>query len=510
MNIKNIRVRFAPSPTGPLHIGGVRTALYNYLFARKNNGTFILRIEDTDQTRYVAGAEQYIIESLKWCGIEVDEGVEQGGDFGPYRQSERKDIYKEFAQKLINTGNAYYAFDTPEELNVLRKRLEEKKAPNKSYSPFSRMEMRNSLTLGEPEVKKLIDSGEPFVIRFKMPENEIIRFSDIIRGDITVNSSTLDDKVLFKSDGMPTYHLANIVDDHLMEISHVIRGEEWLPSLPLHIMLYRAFGWYSPQFAHMPLILKPDGKGKLSKRDGDKGGFPVFPLEWKNPQTGEISSGYREYGYFPEAFINMLAFLGWNPGTEQELFSMNELIEAFSLEKVGKSGARFDPEKAKWFNHQYLIQKDNKELAEQYDKILRKKGIEASAVIIEKVVALIKERVSFVNEFWEQSSFFFVAPGTYDEKAVKKRWKAQSYEQMKELMAVLESIDDFSSQSIEKKVKDWIAENEYSMGAVMNAFRLLIVGALKGPHLFDILDLIGKREALQRMETGLKTLGKKE
>ncbi len=508
MDNKKIRVRFAPSPTGPLHIGGVRTALYNYLFAKRNNGKFILRIEDTDQKRYVAGAEQYVMESLKWCGIEIDEGLEQGGEYGPYRQSERKKIYKKYAEQLIESGNAYYAFDTPEELETLRNKLESEKAANKSYSASSRMQMKNSLTLPKEEVKRIIDAGEPYVIRFKMPDNEKISFTDIIRGEIDVNTSTLDDKVLFKSDGMPTYHLANIVDDHLMEISHVIRGEEWLPSLPLHIMLYRAFGWESPEFAHMPLTLKPDGKGKLSKRDGDRLGFPVFPLEWKNPQTNEVSSGYRESGYFPEAFINILAFLGWNPGTEQEVFSMDELIKAFSLERVGKSGSRFDPEKAKWYNHQYLIKKNNEELAELYQSILKEKEINAEIQYVKKVVGLTKERANFVNDFWEQSAFFFVAPGSYDAKAVKKRWKAQSFDQMQELSGILGKIGDFNSENIERIVKDWIQKNEYSMGAVMNAFRLLIVGALSGPHLFDIISMLGKEESLQRIKKGMEILGK--
>ena len=506
MKHKEVRVRFAPSPTGPLHIGGVRTALYNYLFARKHGGKMVLRIEDTDQKRFVEGAEDYILESLKWCGIEFDEGVHKAGPYGPYKQSERKNIYQEYAKRLISSGHAYYAFDSAGELENLRKKLESEKAINTSYSVSSRMEMQNSLTLSEQEVQKRIDSGDPFVIRFKMPVEEEVNFFDIIRGDVSVNSSTLDDKVLFKSDGMPTYHLANIVDDHLMEISHVIRGEEWLPSLPLHILLYKAFNWDPPEFAHMPLTLKPDGKGKLSKRDGDRLGFPVFPLEWKNPQTGEISSGYRESGYFKEAFINILAFLGWNPGTEQEVFSMDELIEAFSLERVGKAGSRFDPEKAKWFNHQYLIKKGNKELAELYQPILKEKGIQVEILFIEKVVGLIKERANFVNEFWEQSSFFFIAPDSYDHKAVKKRWKTQSPDQMQELKKILENITEFNSENIESIVKNWIQKKEYSMGAVMNSFRLLIVGALKGPHLFDLLDVIGKEESLKRIENGLGTL----
>ena len=509
MNHKEVRVRFAPSPTGPLHIGGVRTALYNYLFARKHGGKMVLRIEDTDQNRFVEGAEDYILESLKWCGIEFDEGVHKGGPYGPYKQSERKNSYKGYAEKLVSLGNAYYAFDTPEDLESLRKKLEEKKALNTSYGSFCRKDMCNSLTLADDDVKNKIKSGKPYVIRFKMPENEEVKFHDVIRGDVVVNTNTLDDKVLFKSDGMPTYHLANIVDDHLMEISHVIRGEEWLPSMPLHILLYKAFGWDSPEFAHMPLTLKPDGKGKLSKRDGDRLGFPVFPLEWKNPQTEEISSGYRESGYFPEAFINILAFLGWNPGTEQEVFSMDELIEAFSLERVGRAGSRFDPEKAKWYNHQYLIKKGNKKLAELYQPILKKKGIQVEIPFIEKVVGLIKERANFVNEFWDQSYFFFSAPDSYDAKAVKKRWKAQSYVQMQELKQILESITEFNSENIESIIKDWIEKNEYSMGAVMNAFRLLIVGAPIGPHLFDIVNLIGKEESVRRIEDGLEMLGQK-
>ena len=509
MNTKEVRVRFAPSPTGPLHIGGVRTALYNYLFARNHGGKFILRIEDTDQNRFVPGAEDYILESFEWCGIEFDEGIHKGGPYAPYRQSERKEIYREYAEKLIETGDAYYAFDTPEELDALRKKLESEKAVNTSYSSLSRKEMKNSLILTKEEVQSKIESGDDYVIRFKMPENEEIKFQDIIRGKVIVNSSTLDDKVLFKSDGMPTYHLANIVDDHLMEITHVIRGEEWLPSLPLHVLLYKAFGWKSPQFAHMPLTLKPDGKGKLSKRDGDRLGFPVFPLEWKNPQTGEVSSGYRESGYFPEAFINILAFLGWNPGTEQEIFSMKELIEAFSLERVGKAGSRFDPEKAKWYNHQYLIRKRDKELARLYQLILKEKGIDASDDYVAKVVGLIKERANFVKDFWDQSSFFFVAPGSYDAKAVKKRWKAQSYDQMQELRQILVSIAEFNSENIERIIKNWIEKNEYSIGAVMNAFRLLIVGATIGPHLFDILALIGKEESIQRIKNGLGILGRK-
>lgn len=509
MNKKNIRVRFAPSPTGPLHIGGVRTALYNYLFARKNGGKFILRIEDTDQTRFVPGAEEYIIESFKWCGIEFDEGITKGGSFGPYKQSERKEIYKEYADRLIKNGFAYYAFDSAAELD---KRRKEKEAEKKvfTYNAAERMKMKNSLSLPQEETRRLIESGAPYVIRFKMPENETVTMNDLIRGTVEVNTSVLDDKILFKSDGMPTYHLANIVDDHLMEISHVIRGEEWLPSLPLHVLLYRAFGWQTPEFAHLPLLLKPEGNGKLSKRDGDRLGFPVFPLQWKDPKTGELSRGYREDGYFPEAFINMLALLGWNPGDERELFSLQELIEAFSIERVNKSGARFDPEKAKWFNHQYLIKKDDAELADYFMPLLHDHGVTADKEFVIKVIRLVKERAFFVKDLWEQSYFFFEAPKEYDAKAVKKRWKAASYEQMKELMEILKTIEPFEPENIEEKVKSWIENKNYGMGVVMNAFRLLVVGALKGPHLFDIVALIGKEETLRRMENGIETLGKKE
>ncbi|RLD52152.1 MAG: glutamate--tRNA ligase [Bacteroidetes bacterium] len=508
MNKKEIRVRFAPSPTGPLHIGGVRTALYNYLFARNMGGKMILRIEDTDQKRYVEGAEKYVMKALEWCGIKIDEGVAQGGEYGPYRQSERKDIYKGYAEKLIESGHAYYAFDSAEELDVLRKKLESEKASNKSYSIFSRMGMKNSLTLSEDEVLQKIESKEAFVIRYKMPENEEVRFQDIIRGEVVVNTSTLDDKVLFKSDGMPTYHLANIVDDHLMKISHVIRGEEWLPSLPLHILLYRAFGWDSPEFAHMPLTLKPDGKGKLSKRDGDRLGFPVFPLEWNNPQTGEKSSGYRESGYFPEAFINILAFLGWNPGTEQEIFSMDELIKAFSLERVGKSGSRFDPEKAKWYNHQYLINKDNKELADLYQVVLKEKGISADFKFVENVVGLIKERANFVSDFWEQSSFFFEAPKEYDAKMVKKRWKENTPQILDNLIVSLDEIETFDSETLENQIKGFLEKNELGMGQVMTALRLTLVGSGRGPGVFEIMELLGKEEVVRRVKKALETIKK--
>jgi len=506
MNNKDVRVRFAPSPTGPLHIGGVRTALYNYLFARKHGGKMVLRIEDTDRNRFVEGAEEYILESLTWCGIEFDEGVHKGGPFAPYRQSERKEVYKEYAEKLVRSGNAYYAFDSPEELENLRKKLEAEKSTNTSYSAFCRMDMVNSLTLSNEEVQSKIDSGDPFVIRFKMPENELVKFHDIIRGDVEVNTSSLDDKVLFKSDGMPTYHLANIVDDHLMEISHVIRGEEWLPSLPLHILLYKAFGWTPPEFAHMPLTLKPDGKGKLSKRDGDRLGFPVFPLEWKNPQTGEISSGYRESGYFPEAFVNIIAFLGWNPGTEQEIFSMEELIRAFSLDRVGRAGSRFDPEKAKWYNHQYLVKKSNEELAQLFQPVLKEKGISADDGYVSQIIGLIKERANFVSDFWDQSFFFFRAPEDYDAKMVKKRWKENTPQILQSLISELKDIQEFSAQTIEAVIKSFLEKNELGMGQVMTAVRLTLVGSGIGPGVVEIMALLGKEEVIRRIKVATQKI----
>jgi glutamyl-tRNA synthetase len=500
-----VRVRFAPSPTGPLHIGGVRTALYNYLFAKKHNGTFILRIEDTDQARYVEGAEEYIMESLDWCGIKVDEGIREGGDYSPYRQSDRKDIYRQYADILVAKGDAYYAFDTPEQLENLR-RVSEKEGNTFIYNSSVREKLNNSIALEAHEWKEKIDNEEAYVIRYRMPHNEEIHFDDLIRGHIVVNTGTLDDKVLFKSDGMPTYHLANIVDDHLMGISHVIRGEVWLPSLPLHIMLYRSFGWDSPLFAHLPLLLKPDGKGKLSKRDGDKMGFPVFPLFWP---YGETAKGYREDGYYPEAFVNMIALLGWNPGTEQELFSMEELIEAFSIERVGKSGSRFDPEKAKWFNHQYLQRKSNKEIAMEFREILRAKGIHHDLVDLEKLVGLVKERVSFVKEIWNETDFFFKGPETYDREVIRKRWGNDTPEKMLELRAILNSITEFTAEDTEREVKAWIEAKGYNTGAVMNVFRLLVVGASRGPHIFDIISWIGKQETLNRIDKGLDVIGKK-
>ena len=502
---KPVRVRFAPSPTGPLHIGGVRTALYNYLFARKNGGKMILRIEDTDQTRFVKGAEEYIIDALSWCGITFDESVEAGGGFGPYRQSDRKDIYADYAQKLISSGWAYYAFDTATELDLLRANAEENKEVF-TYCQKNRNELNNSLNMGDERAKEMIDSGVPYVIRFKMPENEEINMQDIIRGNVVVSTSTLDDKILFKSDGMPTYHLANIVDDHLMEISHVIRGEEWLPSMPLHVMLYKALGWEAPEFAHLPLLLKPKGNGKLSKRDGDKLGFPVFPTEWVNPADGEKSMGYREEGYFPEAVINMLALLGWHPSTEQEIFSMDELIAEFSLERVNKSGARFDPDKARWFNQQYLKNMDNEMIADLFMPVLISKNIRIEKEKLAQIIGLVKERAVFVKDLWEQSYFFFEAPVEYDTKTVKKRWKEHTPPMMQELLKVLEWIDDFSSENTETIVKQWIEEKELSMGQVMNAFRLAIVGAGKGPHLFDIISIIGKEETLERLNNGIQNI----
>jgi glutamyl-tRNA synthetase len=505
----NIRVRFAPSPTGPLHIGGVRTALYNYLLAKKNKGKFILRIEDTDKNRFVPGAEEYIIESFQWCGIKFDEGVGIGGPFGPYKQSERKDIYAGYAQRLIVSGNAYYCFDTPDQLESIRKQFESEKKTF-VYNAIERNKLVNSLTLSYSEVQKKIADGTPYVVRFKMRENEQVKMNDLIRGKVEVSSNVLDDKILFKSDGMPTYHLANVVDDHLMEISHVIRGEEWLPSLPLHVLLYKAFGWNAPEFAHLPLLLKPEGNGKLSKRDGERLGFPVFPLRWKDPITGEISTGYREEGYFSDAFLNMLALLGWNPGDERELFSLEELTDAFSIEKVGKSGSKFDLEKAKWFNHQYLIRKSDEELAILFLPFLMEKNIKASLEFVIKVVALVKERAIFVKDFWEQSSFFFVAPEQYDDKTVQKRWKGKSYQQMIELSEFLNTISDFSAQNTEQKVKAWTEENSYNMGAIMNNFRLLVVGEPKGPHLFEIISLIGKQDTIIRLQKGIEKLGKSE
>jgi len=508
---KPVRVRFAPSPTGPLHIGGVRTALFNYLFAKKHNGTFILRIEDTDQNRYVANAEQYIVDALNWSNIPFDEGPQINEKFGPYRQSERKDIYKKYADELIQNDKAYYAFDSVEELDAQRNKYQENKKTF-IYNHHNRLKLNNSLSLSAVEVQKRLNNSDKYVIRFKTPTDKVLQMQDMIRGDIKIYTNTLDDKILFKSDGMPTYHLANIVDDHLMEISHVIRGEEWLPSMALHILLYQSFGWSIPEFAHLPLILKPTGKGKLSKRDGDKLGFPVFPLEYKNQETGDVSCGYKENGYFADAFINMLAFLGWNPGTEQEIFSLKELVQAFDISKVVKSGAKFDVEKTKWFQHQYLVQKKDEALAKLFllqEKDSRLKGNDKANDLdyVTKVVSLIKERATFVTDFWALSNFFFEAPIEYDVKAAKKNWKEGTNVLMSELISVISNIEDFDSKNIENTVKEWITSKEIGFGKVMQPFRLSLVGALKGPHLFDIVALIGKEETIARIETAMKKLG---
>ena len=507
MSDRKVRVRFAPSPTGALHIGGVRTALYNYLFARQHGGDLIFRIEDTDSSRFVPGAEEYIIESFKWLGIKFDEGVSFGGEHGPYRQSERRDIYKKYVDVLMQAGKAYIAFDTPEELDAKRKEV-----ANFQYDASTRMGMRNSLTLPKEEVDTLIAEGKQYVVRFKIEPNEEVHVHDIIRGEVVVNSSVLDDKVLYKSaDELPTYHLANIVDDHLMEVSHVIRGEEWLPSAPLHVLLYRAFGWEDtmPEFAHLPLLLKPDGNGKLSKRDGDRLGFPVFPLEWHDPKSGDVSSGYRESGYLPEAVINFLALLGWNPGNNQEIMSLDELVQLFDLKHCSKAGAKFDYKKGSWFNHEYIMRKSDADLAELFKPVLVANGVNVadySDAFLTTLVSLVKSRVNFVQELWEQTRFFFVAPETYAEKDVKKRWKEDSPRLMTELLEVLRGIEDFTSKPSEEIVIGWITEKGYHMGNVMNAFRLAIVGECKGPHMFDITELLGKEETLARLEKAIKEL----
>ena len=504
MSNKRVRVRFAPSPTGALHIGGVRTALYNYLFARQHGGDLIFRIEDTDSHRFVPGAEEYIIESFHWLGIRFDEGVSFGGDKGPYRQSERREIYKEYTHRLLESGKAYIAFDTPEELEAKRAEI-----ANFQYDAKTRSEMINSLTLSKEEVAQRIKAGEKYVVRFKIEPNEEIHVNDLIRGDVKVDSSILDDKVLYKSaDELPTYHLANIVDDHLMEISHVIRGEEWLPSAPLHVLLYRAFGWEDtmPKFAHLPLLLKPDGKGKLSKRDGDRLGFPVFPLEWKDPKTNEKSSGFRESGYLPEAVINFLALLGWNPGSEQEIMSLEELVKLFDLSRCSKSGAKFDYQKGIWFNHEYILNKSNEEIATYFAPMLEKEGIKEPFEQVSKVVGLMKSRVNFVHELLPLCRFFFIAPTSYDEKVKKKRWKEDSPVQMAELAEVLRKIDDFSIENTETTVKQWIENKNYSMGVVMNAFRLTLVGEGIGPQMFEITDVLGKDETISRLEYAIENL----
>ena len=504
MSERKVRVRFAPSPTGALHIGGVRTALYNYLFARQHGGELIFRIEDTDSQRFVPGAEEYIIESFRWLGIQFDEGVSFGGKHGPYRQSERREIYKKYVDQLLKAGKAYLAFDTPEELEVKRNEIK-----NFQYDAHTRLMMRNSLTLSEEEVKQLLADGVQYTVRFKVEPNIDVHVHDLIRGEVIVKSDVLDDKVLYKSaDELPTYHLANIVDDHLMEVTHVIRGEEWLPSAPLHVLLYQAFGWEDtmPKFAHLPLLLKPEGKGKLSKRDGDRLGFPVFPLEWHDPKTAEVSSGYRESGYFPEAVVNFLALLGWNPGTEQELFTLEELVKAFDISKCSLHGAKFDYQKGIWFNHEYILKKSDKEIAELFAPIVANNGVDESMERITQVVHMMKDRVSFVKELWELCSFFFIAPLTYDEKTVKKRWKEYSAQQMAELADVLEGIEDFTVEGQEPVVMNWVEQKGYKLGDVMNAFRLTLVGIGKGPGMFDISAFLGKEETLKRIRRAIEVL----
>lgn len=505
MSERKVRVRFAPSPTGALHIGGVRTALYNYLFAKQNGGELIFRIEDTDSSRFVPGAEEYIIESFRWLGIKFDEGVSFGGSHGPYRQSERRPIYKKYVDQLLEAGRVYIAFDTPEELEAKRAEIK-----NFQYDAHTRMMMRNSLTLPREEVDRLVADGAQYVVRFKVEPGEDVHVHDMIRGDVVIKSDILDDKVLYKSaDELPTYHLANIVDDHLMEVTHVIRGEEWLPSAPLHVLLYRAFGWEDtmPRFAHLPLLLKPDGKGKLSKRDGDRLGFPVFPLEWHDPKTGEVSRGYREEGYFHEAVINFLALLGWNPGTEQELFTLDELVNLFDITKCSKAGARFDYKKCIWFNHEYILRKSNEEIAGLFAPIVAGNGVDESMERITQVVAMMKDRVDFVKELWPLCSFFFIPPTEYDEKTVRKRWKADSPQVMGELADVLEGIDDFSLDNQERVVMAWVEAKGYKLGDVMNAFRLALVGIGKGPGMFDISAFLGKEETLRRLRRAIKVLG---
>jgi len=508
---RKVRVRFAPSPTGPLHIGGVRTALFNYLFAQKYHGDFILRIEDTDQARFVPGAEEYIMESLKWCGLQYNEGPDKGGPHTPYRQSERKDLYRQYAETLVVSGNAYYAFDEPDTLDSLRKQYE---LAGKifQYDSSTRLTLQNSLTLSSEETTRLLETGVPHVIRFRMPEKEEVSITDLIRGEVTFHTGLLDDKVLFKADGLPTYHLAHVTDDYLMEITHVIRGEEWLTSLPLHVLLYRALGWehVMPQFAHLPLILKPSGQGKLSKRDGDKMGFPVIPLQWTDPESGEVSSGYRESGYFPEAMINILAFLGWNPGTEQELFSLCELVDAFSLERVGKSGARFDPEKAKWYNQHYMKAKSDEELAALFIPVLQERGISIRPDFVKKIAGMVKERLVFPHEFWDQAFYFFEGPISYEQQMVKKVWKEDTPQIISAVKDLLQGTNNFSSGGLENLIRQYIEQHSLGFGRVAAPLRLLIVGSGKGPHLFDILEMIGKEETIKRIERGIEKINKSE
>ena len=505
-----VRVRFAPSPTGPLHIGGVRTALYNYLFAKKHNGNLILRIEDTDQSRYVDGAEEYIVNSLQWCGIKFDEGPINGGDFGPYKQSQRKDIYKKYAEFLVDNDKAYYAFDTKEELEEMRVRMKKAGVASPQYNSITRESMHNSISLSEDEVQKRIQENQKYVIRLKVPRNEEVKINDLVRGWVVVNTNNIDDKVIFKSDGMPTYHLANVVDDYLMKITHVIRGEEWLPSAPLHVLLYKYLGWESkqPKFAHLPLILKPDGNGKLSKRDGDRLGFPVFPLNWTNPETKEISLGYKEGGYFPEAFINMLAFLGWNPGTPQELFSLNELCKTFSLERVGRSGAKFDFDKTKWYNQQYLRSKTKTELAETLQVLLKENNINADINYVANVCEQLKERATFVKDMWDEGKYFFQQPRLYDEKTIRKKWTDNTHFLLNELRLEISKIEKFTSEEIETVFKQFLESNKIKMGVLLPAFRLSLTGLGMGPSLFNIAELIGKKETLSRIDIAIKKIKK--
>ena len=508
--MSKVRVRFAPSPTGPLHIGGVRTALYNYLFAKKNGGKMILRIEDTDQKRYVDGAEQYILDSLEWCGIHLDESIIHGGKYGPYRQSQRKEIYRPYAEQLVNNGFAYYAFDTAEELTLMRERMKKAGVTSPQYNSVTRSTMKNSLSLSDDEVKKRLNNEEPYVIRIKMPRNQEVKLFDVIRGWVVVNTNKMDDKVIFKSDGMPTYHLANVVDDYLMKISHVIRGEEWLPSAPLHVLLYEYLGWKSqqPQFAHLPLLLKPDGNGKLSKRDGDRLGFPVFPLNWKNPETGEISLGYKEGGYLPEAFINMLAFLGWNPGTPQEIFSIDDLCETFTLDRVGKSGAKFDFDKTKWFNQQYLRSKSKLELAEMLQVILKKNDISAELNYVANVCQQLKERATFIKDMWSEGKYYFQPPKSYDDKVIRKKWDNDIKDVLNELKIELTELVDFSAENIETIFKLFLEKKKIKMGVLLPVLRVSLTGLAMGPSLFNIAELIGKKETLFRIDTAIKKITK--
>ena len=508
--MSKVRVRFAPSPTGPLHIGGVRTALYNYLFAKKNGGKMILRIEDTDQKRYVDGAEQYILDSLEWCGIHLDESIIHGGKYGPYRQSQRKEIYRPYAEQLVNNGFAYYAFDTAEELTLMRERMKKAGVTSPQYNSVTRSTMKNSLSLSDDEVKKRLNNEEPYVIRIKMPRNQEVKLFDFIRGWVVVNTNKMDDKVIFKSDGMPTYHLANVVDDYLMKISHVIRGEEWLPSAPLHVLLYEYLGWKSqqPQFAHLPLLLKPDGNGKLSKRDGDRLGFPVFPLNWKNPETGEISLGYKEGGYLPEAFINMLAFLGWNPGTPQEIFSIDDLCETFTLDRVGKSGAKFDFDKTKWFNQQYLRSKSKLELAEMLQVILKKNDISAELNYVANVCQQLKERATFIKDMWSEGKYYFQPPKSYDDKVIRKKWDNDIKDVLNELKIELTELVDFSAENIETVFKLFLEKKKIKMGVLLPVLRVSLTGLAMGPSLFNIAELIGKKETLFRIDTAIKKIRK--